>query len=151
MPPEFIEQLRGIAEAKEREEADYRRASRLRLETLAAERTRAYRRYNLLKDMAAAAERPDGIEAQLSVAMTETGWTAAKAGCDELRDRLRPVAALIDAGLHPAPEADEAPAAPADIAVAFGAFEAWYRERFGQDFLDLLGREPPSFQPVVDF
>ena len=42
-------------------------------------------------------------------------------------------------------------AASADIAAAFGAFEAWYRERFGQDFLDLLGREPPSFQPVVDF
>lgn len=151
MPPEFVEQLRGIAEAKEREEADYRRDSRRRLETLAAERTRAYRRYNLLKDMAAAADRPDGVEAQLSVALTETGWAAATAGYDELRDRLRPVAEMIHARLHPEPEASEVPGAPADIAAAFSAFEAWYHERFGQDFLDLLGREPPSFQPVVDF
>jgi hypothetical protein len=55
MPPDFLDQLRTAAEEIERQESEYRRESRLRLEGLGTERTRAYRRYNLLKDMAAAA------------------------------------------------------------------------------------------------
>jgi hypothetical protein len=159
MTPAFLEQLRCAAEAKEQEESDYRRDSRRQLDALATERTRAYRRYNLLKDMAAAAaqhaERPAGIDVQLAVATAESGWSEARAGFADVRERLGPVASVIHAEMHP-PTADadagEAPVdVDADVAEAFAAFEAWYRERFGQDFLDLLGREAPSFQPLVDF
>jgi hypothetical protein len=155
MPPDFLDQLRCAAEATEREESEYRRESRRRLEVLEAERSRAYRRYNLLKDMAAAAagqaELPAGIDAQLAVAAADSGWTEARAGYAEVRERLRPVSALIHAGLHP-PRSGEAMAPVAgDVPGAFATFEAWYRERFGQEFLDLLGRETPSFQPLVDF
>jgi hypothetical protein len=155
MTPAFLEQLRCVAEAKEQEESDYRRDSRRHLDALAAERTRAYRRYNLLKDMAAAAaqhaELPAGVDAQLGVAAAESGWSEARTGFADVRERLGPVASVIHAEIHPpTAEAGEVPV-DADVAEAFAAFEAWYRERFGQDFLDLLGREAPSFQPLVDF
>ena len=52
---DFLDQLRTAAEEKERRESAYRRESRRLLEGLELERTRAYRRYNLLKDMAEAA------------------------------------------------------------------------------------------------
>ena len=155
MPPDFLGQLRAAAEEKERLESDYRRESRRRLEALEAERTRAYRRYNLVKDMAEAAaahaEAPAAIAAQLAVAITESGWSEARSGYAELRQQLEPIAALIYSHLHP-PEAG-ANAAPAlgDIPDALAAFESWYRQRFAQEFLDLLGRPAPSFQPLVDF
>ncbi len=155
MPPDFLDQLRCAAEAKERAESDYRRESRRYLESLEAERTRAYRRYNLLKDMAAAAaEQPDlpaGTDIQLAVATAESGWSEARASYADVRERLGPVASLIHARMHPPPAEAGAESAEADVAEAFAAFEAWYRERFGQDFLDLLGRGAPSFQPLVDF
>jgi hypothetical protein len=155
MPPDFLDQLRTTAEEIERQESAYRRESRLRLESLGTERTRAYRRYNLLKDMAAAAadhaEARAGIEAQLAVASGEAGWSEARAGYAELRERLSPVAALIHARLHPPETAESATAPASDIPAALVGFEVWYREHFGQEFLDLLGRPSPSFQPLVDF
>jgi len=155
MLPDFLDQLRAAAEEKERLESEYRRESRRRLEGLEAERTRAYRRYNLLKDMAAAAaehaELSAGIEAQLAVAAGEAGWSEARTGYAEVRKRLGPVAALIHERVHPPETAGTATAATNDVPSALAGFEAWYRERFGQDFLDLLGRPPPSFQPLVDF
>ena len=155
MLPDFLDQLRSAAEEMERQESEYRRESRLRLENLGAERTRAYRRYNLLKDMAAAAAghaaSREGIEAQLAVAAGEAGWSEARAGYAELRERLSPVATLIHERLHPPETAGTAASAASDIPSALAGFETWYRERFGQDFLDLLGRPPSSFQPLVDF
>lgn len=155
MPADFINGLRASAEAIEQEEADYRRESRQRLEALEMARTRAYRRYNLLKDMAGAAsehaELPAGIEAQLAVAAAETGWSEARTGYAELRERLSPVAALIHEHVHPSAAADSEGPVASDVPGALAGFETWYRERFGQDFLDLLGQPPPSFQPLVDF
>lgn len=155
MLPDFLDQLRTAAEEMERQESGYRRESRLRLEGLEIERTRAYRRYNLLKDMAAAAAEhaapPEGIEAQLAVAAAEAGWSEARAGYAEVRERLSPVAALVHERLHPPAAAGTAISAASDIPGALAGFEAWYRVRFGQEFLDLLGRPSPSFQPLVDF
>ena len=155
MPPDFLDQLRRAAEEMERQESEYRRESRLRLEGLGTERTRAYRRYNLLKDMAAAAaehaELPVGIQAQLAVASAEAGWSETRTGYAELRERLSPIAALIHERVHPPEAAGTAASAASDVPSALAGFEAWYRERFGQDFLDLLGRPSPSFQPLVDF
>ena len=155
MPPDFLDQLRTAAEEMERQESGYRRESRLRLEGLEIERTRAYRRYNLLKDMAAAAAEyaapAEGIEAQLAVAAAEAGWSEARAGYAELRERLSPVAALVHERLHPPATAGTATSTASDVPNALAGFEGWYRERFGQEFLDLLGRPSPSFQPLVDF
>jgi hypothetical protein len=155
MTTEFLEQLRQAAEAKEREEVGYRRDSRRRLEALEAERTRLFRRYNFLKDMTAAAatqaEAATGISAQLALAAAETGWSEARTGYEEMRERLRPVAVAIHETAHPTAATDGEPPAPADVVAAFTEFETWYREKFSQDFLDLLGRAAPTFQPLVDF
>ena len=151
MTIEFLERLRRDADAKQQEEAAYRQESRRRLEQLEAERARVSRRYNFLKDLASAAAASGaeaGVAAQLALAAAETGWNEARIGYEEMRQNLRPVAAAIQAAIHPADGGGEM----ADDAVAaFAAFEAWYRERFGQEFLDLLGRPAPTFQPLVDF
>jgi hypothetical protein len=153
MPPEFLDRLREAAEAREQEETEYRRESRRRLDALAAERTRAYRRYNLLKDMVTAvcAELPAGIDAQLAVATAASGWHEARTGYADVRERLGRVASAIHSSMHPPTPKSDTPTVEADVAESIAAFEAWYRERFGQDFLDLLGREVSSFQPLVDF
>jgi len=151
MPPDFLDEFHRSAEAIEQEEAEYRRDSRRRLEGLEAERTRAFRRYNLVKDMAAAvqAEAADSVAAQVAVATAESGWSDAREGYAEVRDRLSSIAALIHAQLRPIDVASSMP--EGEVRAALASFEAWYRERFGKDFLDLLGREAPSFQALVDF
>jgi hypothetical protein len=155
MSPDFLDALREAAEEKERQESQYRRESRQRLEALERERTLAYRRYNLLKDMAAAAaehaESGAAVEVQLAVAVAESGWSEARPGYADLRERLKPVAVLIHGRVHPPATGEPAAFAAGDVRDAVAGFEAWYRERFGQDFLDLLGRPAPSFQPLVDF
>jgi len=151
MTIEFLERLRRDADAKQKEETAYRQESRRRLEQLEAERARVSRRYNFLKDLAGTAVASGaeaGIAAQLALAAAETGWNEAGAGYEEMREHLRPVAAAIQTAMHPAEGGGET----ADDAVAaFAEFEAWYREKFAQEFLDLLGRPAPTFQPVVDF
>ena len=151
MTAEFLERLRRDADAKQQEETAYRQESRRRLQLLESERTSLSRRYNFLKDLAnvaAASGAAAGIAAQLALAAAETGWSEARTGYEEMREHLRPVAAAIQAAMFPAEGGGET----ADDAVAaFAEFEAWHREKFNQDFLDLLGRPAPTFQPVVDF
>jgi hypothetical protein len=151
MTAEFIERLRRDADAKQQEEAAYRQESRRRLQLLESERTTLSRRYNFLKDLANAATASGaetGIAAQLALAAAETGWSEARTGYEEMREHLRPVAAAIQAALYPA-EGDSEMAG--DAVAAFAEFEAWHREKFAQEFLDLLGRPAPTFQPLVDF
>jgi hypothetical protein len=150
MTVEFLERLRRDADAKQKEETAYRQESRRRLEQLEAERARVSRRYNFLKDLAdaaAASGAEAGIAAQLDLAAAETGWSEARAGYEEMREHLRPVAAAIQAAIYPADGGETA----GDAVAAFAEFEAWHREKFAQEFLDLLGRPAPTFQPVVDF
>jgi hypothetical protein len=151
MTAEFLERLRRDADAKQQEEATYRQESRRRLQLLESERTTISRRYNFLKDLAnaaAASGAEAGIAAQLAVAAAETGWNESRTGYEELRDHLRPVAASIQAAMYPA-EGDGETAG--DAVAAFAEFENWYREKFAQEFLELLGRPAPTFQPLVDF
>ncbi|HEY7687755.1 MAG TPA: hypothetical protein VH835_03640 [Dongiaceae bacterium] len=159
MTAEFLERLRQEAEAKEREESAFRRDSRRRLEGLEAERTRLFRRYNFLNDLAAAAaaasDADTAIAVQLARASAETGWSEARTGYEEMRDRLRPLAQAICAAVRPKDDLerpdDASDAAKVDAVTAFDEFESWYRGKFGEAFLDLLGRPAPSFQPLVDF
>lgn len=151
MTAEFLERLRRDADAKQQEEATYRQESRRRLQLLESERTSFSRRYNFLKDLAnaaAASEAETGIAAQLALAAAETGWSEARTGYEEMREHLRPVAAAIQAAMFPIEGNGEA---ASDAVAAFADFESWYREKFAQEFLDLLGRPAPTFQPLVDF
>jgi len=68
----FLEKLHAAAEAQGRAEIAYRDESRRRLEELAALRTRAYRRYNLLNDMADLAQTQNEQEESVRLASTLT-------------------------------------------------------------------------------
>ena len=153
----FLDKLGAEAEAFARTESDYRAESRRRLETLAADRTRAFRRYNLLKGMAGAAG-PDmepevAIRASVAFATQETGWSESAEGYGDLCEQLGKVAAgihdevcraaLDDAATNPGQR-------PPDVEATFADFESWHRERFGGEFLDRLQREA-IFYPSVDF
>lgn len=138
MAAPFLDALRATAAACEAAETVFRRDSQARLQALTASRIAAYRRYHLLRGMAeaAAAAAPEtAAAAAADFALAETGWSEADAAYAEVGEHLAAAAAAL----------------PADAAVAaFAAFEAWYRDRFGSAFLDLLARDP-AFLPVVDF
>lgn len=158
MCAEYLDELRAIAETREREEDAFRRESEERLKTLAAARIAAYRRYHLLKGMAEAAQAcatSEGVvPAELDFVLAETGWSEADAGYAEVRERLTEAASAVEAALKAqasaAASGEAGPRGAATPIDAFQRFEAWYRERFGSEFLDLLNRER-AFLPVVDF
>jgi hypothetical protein len=151
MPVTFLDQLRDAAEARARAESDYRDESRRQLAALALERTRAYRRYHLLKELADVARAETGpdasVRAQLALATQETGWSEGADGYADLCERLGQVASLIHAALQAGQTAEHG----SDVPAAFAAFEAWHRERFGGEFLDRVRRESSTFHSVVDF
>ena len=153
MSAALFERLRGTAEACERDEAAFRRDSENRLQALTALRVAAYRRWHLLKGMAAAAascEQAAGATAPaLEFALAETGWSESDAWYGEVRARLGETAAALEAARAGAGTTDEARAADAALA-AMRDFEAWYCERFANAFLDRLEAER-GFLPVVDF
>jgi hypothetical protein len=152
MSAALFARLRGAAETSERDEAAFRRDSETRLQALTALRVAVYRRWHLLQGMAAAAgceAAADAATAALDFALTETGWNEDDAWYGDVRARLGETAAALEAARAAAGTTDELRAADAAI-TAMQQFEAWYRERFANAFLDRLEAER-GFLPVVDF
>jgi hypothetical protein len=149
----LLEQLQIAAEACARDEEAFRRDSERQLQTLTAQRVTAYRRHHVLRVMAAAAGDREGHEeasaAMLDAALAETGWNEDDAACGEVADHLGAVAAAVLTARVAESTADEDRDASAAVE-AMLRFEAWYRDRFGSGFLDLLEPER-GFLPVVDF
>lgn len=148
----LVNRLQAAAEACQREEDDFRRESRQRLDALAALRIAAYRRHHLLKGMAeaAACEAPEAaVAAAVDFALIETGWSEADGAYDEVRERLAEIAAVVQAACAADGTTEEDWQVDAAI-LAMTRFETWYRDRFGSAFLDLLEAER-GFLPVVDF
>jgi hypothetical protein len=91
----LLEQLQIAAEACARDEEAFRRDSERQLQTLTAQRVTAYRRYHVLKVMAAAAGGCEGHEeanaAMRDAALAETGWTEDDAAYDESPTTLAPL------------------------------------------------------------
>jgi hypothetical protein len=153
MSAALFDRLRETAETCERDEAAFRRDSETRLQALTALRVAAYRRWHLLRGMAVAAasceQAADAAAAALDVALAETGWSEDDACYGEVRERLGETAAALAAARAAAGTMGEERAADAVLA-AMRDFEAWYRERFDNAFLDRLETER-GFLPVVDF
>jgi multidrug efflux pump subunit AcrA (membrane-fusion protein) len=146
----LVTRLHAAAETCERDEKVFRRDSERRLQELTQLRIAAYRR--LLKGMAAAAGREATAEAAaaaLEFALAETGWSEDDTAYGEVSERLAETVAALQAARAAEGTADEE--SLADVVVrAMSRFEVWYRERFGNAFLDLLETER-GFLPVVDF
>jgi hypothetical protein len=149
----LLKRLQEMAEACERDEKAFRRDSERRLQALTALRIAAYRRCHLLRGMAAAAAACEAAQvagvAALEFALNETSWNEDDAAYREVREKLGETAAALQTARAVEGTADEE--READRAFeAMLRFEAWYRGRFGNDFLDLLEIER-GFLPVVDF
>jgi hypothetical protein len=151
MSAALLARLRETAEACEQSEAAFRRDSETRLRALTAQRVAAYRRWHLLQGMAAAAAgcetAADAEAAALDFALAETGWSEDDACYAEVRARLGATAAALEAARAGGASAEAVVDA---VLAAMRDFEAWYRERLGNAFLDRLEAER-GFLPVVDF
>lgn len=155
---DFLSALHQTALAAQREEIAFR--DNVAREIASRERARkyAFRRLSLAELMVQAARRAETEEAAIAVQTaalrTEFGWH----GDTEQRRRIfaawRPVALATWEGVRPRPaEADAGAAAPADrpdVVAALSAFEAWYLQEFGSNYLDLLEVEIEEL-PVVEF
>lgn len=146
----YLDQLRAVAQASEQAEAKFRRYAECRLETMSAERVRAYRRCQMVGDMIESAlpvaAPTECIAAQVGCVLAQAGWSESDGGYDEVSERLGRVAALVHADLHGEPSA-----ASSMVVKALQAFETWYVERFGTEFPVLQPRAMNTFQPLVDF
>ncbi|MBI1777060.1 MAG: hypothetical protein HYR63_17115 [Proteobacteria bacterium] len=155
MSRDYLNALQKIALASEDEERQFRRDAQRRIALLAAARTEAYRRYNLLKAMveaaAAHADCESSAAAQVSRIAALTGWSESDSGWPDFKGALAEVARTIHADLHGSGR-DEEPKEVAAAAVtdAFRRFEAWYRGHYGAEFLALMEQQQ-AFQPAVDF
>jgi hypothetical protein len=149
MGADFLARLAAAAEAEAGAESDYHAESRRRLEALARARTRAYRRYNLLKDMADLAksqtECAAAVRVQCDFAAADCGWAEGADGYAEFRAEFEKVAQIVFEELQPGIEKPDSA-----LENALAAFETWYRGRFGADFLDRVQRDI-TFYPKVDF
>jgi hypothetical protein len=146
----YLDQLRDAAQASERAEAEFRQFSERRLETMSAERIRAYRRCQLVSDMIQTAlplpAPAECVAAQIDCVLAQAGWSDGDSGYDEVCEKFGRVAALVHADLHGEPGA-----VSSMVVTALEAFESWYRERFGTEFPALRPSAMSAFQTLVDF
>ncbi|WP_119422433.1 hypothetical protein [Desertibaculum subflavum] len=148
----LIAGLESAANAAEQAEASFKRDIDLRIAELERARAFAFRRLRLIGAMAAPAEgeREAAVEARLDAAMRHIGWLVPGAELDptelEVRAALEPVAAALEDLARP-PEGEGEPPSAADALVRF---EAWYRARFGAEFLDVF-EQRAEFRSLVDF
>jgi hypothetical protein len=91
----------------------------------------------------------DAVAAALEFALAETGWGEDDACYGEVRGRLGATATALQTAKAAAGTTDEEPAVDTVLS-EMEQFEAWYRERFANAFLDRLEAER-GFLPVVDF
>ncbi len=161
MVDNLIARLQADCTAAETAERTVRADYEARLKKAETARAYAWRRLNMLSEMARiAAAEPDcelAVEQQLVALFREIGWI--EGGLGELGEsaqpfvsRLRPIAEALYAQYHPLPAADGDSAAepPPDPITAFRAFETWYEVDRGQPFLQAFERYVPP-TPLVEF
>jgi hypothetical protein len=142
-----LEALERRALAAETEESAFRREAAARTAVLAQARTDAYRRLNLVRDLAPWALAVEGSEqapgAVLAALRRELAWDDDSPVRLAILDAFTPVAAALAA-------AARGEAGGVDLPEAFDAFEAWYGEVQGGSFWTLFDVYV-SERPVVDF
>ncbi|MBC7132439.1 MAG: hypothetical protein H5U16_04950 [Roseovarius sp.] len=143
--PAFLTELDQLAIAAQQEEIRFRRSFAEEVEKRERARVFAFRRAGFLARMTTLcrdAEDEAGACAAVRAGFaTEFGWHGASAARDAILARFEPVTRAICACLR-----EEA----ADPAAEMRAFEAWYRDTTGADFLALFDQEPFE-APVVEF
>ena len=154
----LIARLQADCTAAEAAERAVRADIEARIKNAETARAFAWRRLNMLSDMAriaaAEAEREMAVERQLVALFREIGWIESGLGelsesAQPLVDRLRPIAEALHAQAHP-PAADGGDNPTLDPLMEFRAFEAWYETDRGHPFLQTFERYVPP-TPLVEF
>ena len=150
----IVQGFRAAADAALAAESAFRADWRARLEALERTRRLAFLRMNLVADLlAAASAAADAGAARAACAARLAAGFALEPGREahaEILARFEPVAAAVAAIAHPPDRIGDEPPPEPDPAGALAAFEAWYSERHGADFLARADLPMPE-TPLVDW
>lgn len=153
----ILAELQAAAQDAAAAEKAFKRDIDKRIAELEQARAFAHRRVDIVKALGAVA--PEGaLEAcalaRLKALFVHIEWI--NESLDELdptecevRDALMPLATAIEELARARPDASRAAPSPGPIE-ALAAFEAWYRQRFGCEFMGSF-EERANFRPLVDF
>lgn len=150
---DLLNRLEQAAREKAVAEERFRKEAAQRAAELRTERAFSYRRLNLVRALGAglapAENQQDALAAGRRVLCREAAWTGeitpSRAGTLE---RFEQVILAVWKSARPA-EDEEQDDADADPVAEFEAFEAWYREARGNEFLNLMEREVVEL-PLVE-
>ena len=149
MSPPFIEDLLLAARDAEVSETTYRREAAARIAVLEQNRAFAFRRVNLMKNVAEAVAEADSEEAAirnaLSMLQARLGWTSES----EARTAVLTQFAAVPRALY-AERTPNTAEETADVRAALAAFERWYAEGHTTPFWHLFEHHIPE-TPRVDF
>jgi hypothetical protein len=144
----YLDALAAAAEDASAAEAEYRRRSAERIRQLAGERAIAFRRLNLMRNLAPAVSGADSVEAAATAAAAalraRLGWTGENQTHAAIVSRFAGVARALHSALR-----DGVPPFD-DVTAELAAFERWYTETFAASFWDLFEHHMPE-TPLVDF
>ena len=145
----FLDQLKAAATSAHEAENALRKRMAEEIARLERQRAFAYRRLNLMNEIAkavASAEDEDAAVARgLAVLRTELGWTSESETRKATLERFERVVRAAIAGLSSTETAESAP----DIADELSGFETWYESTYGKPFWVLFDQEIQEI-PLVE-
>jgi hypothetical protein len=145
----LLDELKCATERATAAENDFRREFAQRIKALESERAFAFRRFNLVRNIAevvAGAESEEiAVAGATAMLRVKLGWSSDSEARAAVLSRFAPVAQAMFASLAPPDDA----AAP-DVIAALAQFERWYGETHPNPFWILFENYMPE-TPVVDF
>ena len=152
--PSFLDALKLSAERCAAAEDEFRRQIVGRTKELEKQRSFAFRRLNLMKEvfgvLAGAESEEIAVAAATAVLRAKLGWVSDSEARMEVVSNFAPVAQAIFAHLAPPLEGDADDEKKPDVIGALTDFEAWYEATHPNPFWFLFENVMPE-TPVVDF
>jgi hypothetical protein len=147
----YLDALKLSADQSATAEDEFRSQIAGRIKELERQRSFAFRRLNLMKEIAgvvAGAEREEiAVAAATAVLRAKLGWASDSDARMAVVSGFAPVAQAMFASLAPAESADEE---TPDVIKTLGEFESWYAATHPNPFWVLFENYMPE-TPVVDF
>jgi len=147
----YLDALKRSAERCAAAEDEFRREIAERTRLLEKQRSFAFRRFNVMKEISAviagAKSEEIAVAAATAVLRAKLGWVNDSDARTEVVSSFAPVAQAIFANL--APSEGDAEAKP-DVIKSLAEFEAWYQQTHPHPFWFLFENYMPE-TPVVDF
>jgi hypothetical protein len=147
----YLDALKLAADGSSRAEDEFRSQISARIKELERQRSFAFRRLNLMKEVSgviAGAESEEiAVAGATAVLRAKLGWADDSEARVAVVSSFAPVAQAMFASLAPAESEDEP---RPDVLKTLSAFEAWYAETHPNPFWVLFENYMPE-TPVVDF